>query len=139
MPFSVAHMERIEVDQEEVLAHENWLKMLEVQSHAGPCVTGFRLLKPVIAFGFVPIWQGVAEAWMVGSADARKYPITMTKTGRVVMDIAKISMGLHRLQITVRNTDKRAESWAYAIGFWQESVMKKYGPDGEDYLMMTRF
>lgn len=105
----------------------------------GPCVTGFRLLKPVVCFGFVPIWSGVAEAWMIGSKPAREYPMTMTRTGKKAMDIAKISMGLHRLQITVRNTDKKAEKWAYAIGFQKESTMRGYGPDGSDYLMMTRF
>jgi RimJ/RimL family protein N-acetyltransferase len=54
------------------------------------------------------------------------------------MDITMISMGLHRIQLTVRTTDKRAEKWAYAIGFKQEGVMHKYGADGVDYLMMAR-
>ncbi len=55
-----------------------------------------------------------------------------------VMDIAAISMGLHRIQLTIRTTDKRAEKWALAIGFQQEAVMRKYGPDGVDYLLMSR-
>jgi RimJ/RimL family protein N-acetyltransferase len=54
------------------------------------------------------------------------------------MDIAMISMGLHRIQLTVRTTDKRAEKWAYAIGFKRDGVLRKYGVDGVDYLMMSR-
>lgn len=105
----------------------------------GPSVTVFVMLKPVGVFGFVPIWNGVAESWFVVDNAARTYPIAMTKYGRKVQDIAKISMGLHRIQITVRTTDKRAYSWAKFIGFQEEAMMSKYGPDQVDYLLMTRF
>jgi len=63
----------------------------------------------------------------------------MTKYGIAVQDIAKISLGLHRTQITVRMTDKRAYKWALALGFRQEGVMSKYGPDCIDYILMARF
>jgi len=46
---------------------------------------------------------------------------------------------LHRLQITVRTDDNRAIRYAEHLGFKTESVMKKYGPDMVDYLLMTRF
>ena len=139
MPFSPAHATRINTDQEEVLVHNADVStLLTQQSQMGPAVTGFVALKPVVAFGFVSIWDGVAEAWMIADNGARERPLTMTKVGIHVMDITKISMGLHRLQITVRTTDIRALRWAGAIGFGAESVLHKYGPDGVDYLMMTR-
>lgn len=138
MPAHETHIRRVAVDNPEVLIHDDYQEALNAQIHMGPAVTVFVDLKPVGVFGFVPIWSGVAEAWFVNSIAARKYPIAMTKYGRKVQDIAQISMGLHRIQITVRTTDKRAERWAYAIGFQKESVLRKYGPDGTDYLMMTR-
>ena len=54
-------------------------------------------------------------------------------------DIAMRYLHLHRLQITVRTDDNRAMRYAKAIGFETESVMKKFGPDKVDYLLMTRF
>ena len=141
MPFSPAHVRRIEVKSEEVLVvakPEEIEHLLTTQSQMGPAVTAFLNLQPVAIFGFVSIWSGVAETWLVPDDKVRSIPMTLTRIGMRVMDIAAISMGLHRIQLTIRTTDKRAEKWALAIGFQQEAVMRKYGPDGVDYLLMSR-
>jgi len=140
MPASPAHVDRIEIDSPEVLAVTNKpQEIIKQQIDMSAAVTVFVQLKPVGVFGFVPIWDGVAEAWFVCSGKARQYPVTMTKYAMSVMDIAKKSLRLHRIQITVRNTDKRAYNWARFIGFQEEALMSKYGPDQVDYLLMTRF
>lgn len=141
LPFARHHADRIKIETEDVLVVADGSPpgdILDQQSRMGPAVTVFLDGKPVGIFGFVSIWRGVAEAWFVADEQVRTIPMTMTRIGRKVMDIAKISMGLHRIQITVRTSDRRAESWAYAIGFDLECVMRKYGPDGMDYLLMTR-
>jgi hypothetical protein len=139
MPAVDNHVERVIISNEEVLIHEDYLPSILAQLRMGPAVTAFVDLKPVAIFGFIPVWSGVAEAWLVVDNHARKYPVAMTKYGIAVQDIAKISLGLHRTQITVRMTDKRAYKWALALGFRQEGVMSKYGPDGIDYILMARF
>lgn len=113
-------------------------ELMELQSRIGPTVTAFLNLQPVAVFGFVPIWNGVCETWLMPDEKVRTIPYTLTKIGKRVMDIATISMGLHRIQLTVRTTDKRAEKWAYAIGFEKEALMRKYGADGVDYFLMAR-
>jgi hypothetical protein len=141
MPFSPAHVDRIKVDAEEVLvvARPDEVKdLLTTQAAMGGAVTVFLNMEPIAIFGFVSIWKGVAETWLVPDEKVRKIPVTLTKVGYKVMDIAKISMGLHRIQLTVRTTDKRAEKWAHAIGFKCDGVLRKYGVDGVDYLMMSR-
>jgi hypothetical protein len=139
MPAHPVHLSRIKITNEDITIHEGYKDTLEGQIYIGPTVTCFHNGEPVAMFGFVPIWKGLAEAWFVVDDEARKYPIAMTKYGKCVQDIAMISMGLHRLQITVRNSDKRAKDWAYAIGFQKECLMSRYGPDGSDYLLMARF
>lgn len=139
MPAHESHIRRIAVSNQEVLIHGEYQKTLETQIYMGPSVTVFVMLKPVGVFGFVPIWRGVAEAWFVVDDAARTYPIAMTKYGRKAQDIAKISMGLHRIQITVRNQDNRARHWALCLGFKEECLMRQYGPDGSDYFLMARF
>ena len=112
--------------------------LLTTQAAMGGAVNAFLNKAPIAIFGFVSIWKGVAETWLVPDEKVRKIPVTLTKVGYKVMDIAKISMGLHRIQLTVRTTDKRAEKWAHAIGFKCDGVLRKYGVDGVDYLMMSR-
>lgn len=141
MPFSSNHAERMSIQSEEVtvLATKDEIPgLLETQARMGPAVTAFLNMEPVAIFGFVSIWEGVAETWLMPDEKVRTIPVTLTRIGIKVMDIAMISMGLHRIQLTVRTTDKRAERWAYAIGFKQEAVMQKYGTDGVDYLLMSR-
>jgi hypothetical protein len=137
MPFAKHHAERMDITAEDVLAIAD--RDQEAQSHMGPCVTAFLNARPVAMLGFAKIWSGVADAWLVASDEAKEHPMTLTKMGRKIMDIVKISMGLHRIQITVRTTNVRAEKWARAIGFEQECVMSKYGPDQVDYFLMARF
>lgn len=141
MPYANVHADRINVQSEDVLvvAGRNEISLLlDTQANMGPAVTAFLHTKPVAIFGFVSIWSGVAETWLMPDENVRTIPVTLTRIGIKVMDIAMISMGLHRIQLTVRTTDKRAEKWALAIGFRTEAVMRNYGPDGVDYLLMAR-
>ena len=139
LPAVPHHIERIRISNQEVLIHANYLDTAIAQLQYGVAVTGFIDRAPVAVFGFVPIWQGVAESWLLVDDIARTKPVAMTKYGLWAHDISKISMGLHRQQITVRITDKRAYKWALALGFTQEAVMRAYGPDGSDYYLMARF
>ena len=142
MPFSPVHLSRMELATEDLLVvtrNGELTDLLKAQSEMGPSATAFANGKPVAVFGFVSIWKGVAEAWLIADSGARHLPVTLTRYGKAAQDIAMISMGLHRLQITVRNTDNRAVKWARAIGYEQECVMRKYGPDQVDYLLMARY
>ena len=119
--------------------HANYLESAIAQLQYGIAVTGFLNMQPAGVFGFVPIWKGVTESWLLVDDLARTKPIAFTKYGILAHDISKISQGLHRQQITVRIADKRAYKWALALGFREEAVMRKYGPDGSDYYLMARF
>jgi RimJ/RimL family protein N-acetyltransferase len=77
--------------------------------------------------------------WSLFDNQAREIPATALRTGKSFSDIAIRYLQLHRLQITVRTDDNRAFRYAQAIGFETESVMRKYGPDQVDYLLMARF
>lgn len=113
-------------------------ELLESQSKYGFAITCFLYGEPVACFGCAPLWKGVAEMWSVIGNNARTHPIAMTKTGISFADICEIYFHLHRLQITVKTSDKRANSWARAIGFTFESTMKQYSSDSEDYNLMVR-
>jgi len=108
------------------------------QSECGPCITACINNRPVAIFGLVLLWDGVGEAWSTFSSEARRYPIAMTKGANAFFDICEILFSLHRIQITVRSTDKRAVSWAKCLGFKSEGLMTEYSVDKTDYYMMRR-
>jgi hypothetical protein len=112
--------------------------MLETQAQYGFAMTCHLNGQPVACFGCTKLWDGVGEMWSIIGDQARKHPIAMTKIGITFADICEIAMGLHRLQITVKTSDKRAMSWAKAIGFISECTMKRYGTDKLDYNLMAR-
>ena len=112
--------------------------LLESQAQYGFAITCFLNGEAVACFGCAPLWSGVGEMWAVIGDQARTKPIAMTKIGRAFADICKLSMGLHRLQITVKTSDNRAISWARAIGFISECTMQAYGDDKSDFDLMVR-
>jgi hypothetical protein len=112
--------------------------MLETQAASGFAFTCHLNGQPVACFGCTKLWDGVGEMWSIIGDHARKHPIAMTKIGLAFADICEIAMGLHRLQITVKTSDKRAMSWARAIGFISECTMQEYSMDRQDYNLMVR-
>lgn len=114
-------------------------RMLETQAEYGFAFTCFLNGEPAACFGCSLLWDGVGEMWSVIGDIARTKPIAMTKVGIAFTDISYISLGLHRLQITVKTDDKRAMSWARAIGFISEGTLKAYGMDKQDYNIMAKF
>ena len=142
LPFVPEHFEHLDIDQPEVtvLAKGDALKYMVAQQAAmGTAVTAFLHGRPVAVFGVVYIWNGVGEMWSMFDNQAREFHVTMVRGGRIFCDIAIRYLHLHRLQITVRTDDIRAMRYAESIGYEKESVMKKFGPDKVDYLLMTRF
>jgi RimJ/RimL family protein N-acetyltransferase len=141
MPFSPAHTERLHITQPEIVAASKYMDIPEAianQANLGPAVTAFCGFQPVACFGFVPIWSGVGEAWLIADDKARAKPIGMTKVARLFFDILPISYELHRVQIAVRTSDTRAHKWALFLGFKEEGIMRRYGPDGADHYIMAR-
>lgn len=113
-------------------------ELLESQAKYGFAITCCLYNEPVACFGCALLWDGVAEMWSVIGNRARNYPIAMTKAGISFADICEIYFSLHRLQITVKTSSKRDNSWANAIGFKYESTMKQYSADKQDYNLMVR-
>lgn len=142
MPFSPVHIKQISVTQDDVLSASKYIdleKVVAAQAVSGHAITAFLRGQPVVCFGVIPIWNGVAEAWFIADDKARREPLALTRMTKRFLDIAEISLGLRRLQITVRTTHMAAIAWARALKFSNEGLMLGYGPDGVDYFLMARY
>jgi hypothetical protein len=117
-------------DPKKQFKDEEWLK-----EHSR-CVSKDGLTLAV--FGVVPIWPGVGHAFAYIHKDASKYPITLITAGREMVELAFLEKELWRLQATVDENFDAGIRYLYALGFYLEGVMKQYGPDKSDHLMMAR-
>jgi RimJ/RimL family protein N-acetyltransferase len=141
MPFHAAHLEMFEPEEfknQTPAQMKEWKDLIAAQAAAGTAITAHLHGRPVACFGFLPFWTGVAEMWLLIEERGRKYGKSLTRAALTVRDFAVLSNNLHRLQITVRCGDIRAIKWAQAIGFEQEAVLHRYGPDQSDFYIFAR-
>jgi hypothetical protein len=140
VPYSPDHLSYINTNNPDIEAMRRGgglQDMVDGQASIGEAVTVLTHGKPTAIFGIVPIWDGLAEIWLIPDESLRIYPLFMTKAARTFIDICMISKCLHRLQITVRCDHRQAVGWARTIGFTQEGTLSKYGPDQSDFFMMS--
>ena len=93
---------------------------------------------PVCSGGIVPLWNGVAEGWVMASQTIYDVKFLACKEIKRRTDILCKKNNVKRLQTTVKydfNTGIRFASW---LGLKPEGIMRKYGPDGSDYYRMAK-
>lgn len=140
-PFHPAHLEMmdaLEMATSSASQRQEWKDIIAAQSRIGPAITAHLNGRPVACFGYMLIWSGVAEMWLLIEERGRKYAKSLTRGAVVLRDCAVLSNNLHRIQITVRSSDIRAVRWASAIGFEKEATLHKYGPDQSDFFIFSR-
>ncbi len=141
VPFNPAHAATMKVSDEHVLAMAgsvNMMDLMTAQAMHGHAITVLLHGRPAACFGSMKVWNGVEEMWCLLEERARKYRFAMTRIAIAYRDYRTIAANLHRLQLTVRCSDQRAFRWASAIGFKLEGQMRRYGPDGSDFYLMSR-
>ncbi len=141
VPFHVGHVMTMSIKSQDMNAISRAVpvhQMLEVQAMYGQAITAIIHGRPAACFGSVRVWNGVEELWLLVEERTRKFPVLMTRAAKDFADYRVIAGNLHRLQVTVRSNDPRAIQWAKRIGFEQEAVLKKYGPDQMNYVLMRK-
>jgi len=88
--------------------------------------------------GIVNMWPGVGEAWFIASgkihANVRPF-IRFAKTD--VMQKVVEENDLWRVQAVCKSDWPAAQKFAAFMGFEPEGVMRKYGPEGMDYIRVA--
>jgi hypothetical protein len=65
-------------------------------------------------------------------------PIAFHKTVIALLGEQILKRKLRRVEITVKHDFEQGKKWAESLGFEQEGLLRKYGPNGEDYFMYAR-
>lgn len=92
----------------------------------------------IASAGIKPLWKGVGEGWFVASDNMPKKKLSVIKLIRENFDSMIQENNLVRVQAGVRADWLEAKRFAEFLGFEHEGIMRKYGPDGQDYLRMAR-
>ncbi|MGB7101550.1 MAG: hypothetical protein WBD95_22630 [Xanthobacteraceae bacterium] len=89
--------------------------------------------EPIIACGAVFLHRGVASSFMYATD---RWPEVATEAREFLGHTAKrilTTAGIHRLQILGMTGDPLVDLWRQASGAERESVLAKYGKNGEDF------
>ncbi len=141
VPFFYGHLALMNLNEHDLdsKAHiPDWLDRLKHQTNMGPSFTGLYYGKPMLSFGIIPIWPGLAEAWMIPDKDIDTVAIPLCRCARQFFAWAETTMQLRRIQIIVRSSNVRAQKWAEFLYFEKESEMMGFGPTGESHFMYRR-
>lgn len=84
------------------------------------------------------IMPGVGEAWTVLGKIFYKYRFSAHKVVLQSLKDAERQYNLRRIQASCVKGFEKAEKWLKALGFEYEGVMRKFGPDGNDFLRYAR-
>ena len=104
----------------------------------GMSFTGMLNNKPIAAGGVFPLWNGVAEGWVLATEEINKYPITFSKVIKLRCDMLLKNNSIKRFQTSVKADCDVAIRFAKFLGLKEEGLMKNYGPDGADFYRFAR-
>jgi RimJ/RimL family protein N-acetyltransferase len=65
-------------------------------------------------------------------------PFSAAKYSSLLLDHVQEDTDLQRIQASVHTRDKQAIRYVEWLGFENEGLMKKFGPDGSDYYRFAR-
>jgi len=102
------------------------------------CYTFIKEDKAIAVLGGNLLWPGVMEVWTVTTDLITEYPLEFHKKVRDVISGLEKELEIKRFQATVRADFDMGKKWLHSLGFISEGLLKKYGPEGEDYFMFGR-
>jgi hypothetical protein len=94
--------------------------------------------EPIICGGIVPMWDGVAEGWVLSSKRIFDYKIKAAGSIKKRLDLLCTNNKIWRLQTSVKEEFKTGVRFAEWLGLKKEGLMMKYGPDKTNYYRMAK-
>lgn len=94
--------------------------------------------EPLAVLGWFQPCSRVIQAWGILTDAVKKCPLAFHKTVKSLIEHTFQSLGIQRVQISVRRDYLEGQRWAESLGFQNEGLMRKYGPDQSDYYLFAR-
>ena len=94
--------------------------------------------QPVLSGGIYPLWDGVAEGWVLSSKRVFDYKIKSASAIKKRLDLLCTNNKIWRLQTSVKEEFKTGVRFAEWLGLKKEGLMTMYGPDKTNYYRMAK-
>jgi RimJ/RimL family protein N-acetyltransferase len=92
----------------------------------------------IIGFtGFLEIWPGVAEIWLIPTIYIQTASLTVARLLKNYVKVLAKTFKLHRLQ-TVAPDDELHNRWMSWLGFQEEGLLRQYSQFKMDYKQWAR-
>jgi hypothetical protein len=93
----------------------------------------------VAACGLIPIFAGRAECWALLSRQVRpRHIVRGTRALKTFLDLRQRDPAFRRVEMTVVASNCWASSFAHALGFVREGLMRAYDPLARDHVLFAR-
>ena len=92
----------------------------------------------VLCGGITPMWDGVAEGWVIASKRIYDHKIKSVSAIKKRLDLLCTNNKIWRLQTAVKADFKIGIRFAEFLEYKKEGLMVGYGPDKTDYYLMAR-
>ena len=94
--------------------------------------------KPILGGGIYPLWNGVAEGWVISSKKVHDHKIKSAASVKKRLDLLCTNNKIWRLQTSVKEDFKTGIRFAEWLGLKKEGLMTMYGPDKTNYHRMAK-
>lgn len=116
----------------------DWSQVRADMAFTGLARTAGLLPEVIGVAGVSPLWEGVAQAWVILGTGVKKHRFFMHRNVGRYMDILAKTHSLRRIQATVPCFSHANLSWIESLGFELESKLAGFGPDGLDHFMYRK-
>lgn len=106
-------------------------------AEVGEAVTIWHDDKPLVIIGVFPIWEGVAEGWVVLEIDSGVPLRQIVSLVKWWMDKYCIDTGIRRLESSCATREQFR--WMRLVGFEFEYIKPEGSPDGADVIGMVKW
>lgn len=90
-----------------------------------------------VCMGSAMLWPGVADIWSIVHPESSVSALTMVRdTRKVIEDYCQV-YGVHRCNAQAFNDDQH--KWMQLLGFVDEGVRERYGPQQQDVIAMVKW
>ena len=92
----------------------------------------------VLCGGITPLWDGVAEGWVIASKRIYDHKIKSVSSIKRRLDLLCTNNRIWRVQTSVKENFEVGVRFAEWLGLKKEGLMLKYGPDKSNYYRMAK-
>ena len=92
----------------------------------------------VLCGGITPMWDGVAEGWVIASKRIYDHKIKSVSAIKKRLDLLCTNNNIWRVQTSVKEDFEVGIRFAEWLGLKKEGLMLKYGPDKTNYYRMAK-